>query len=120
MLREHVVRVANITLRGMTLVSKFVLLFFLAKFLQASEVGLYGLLSATIGYALYVIGFEFYNFSTREMIGEDSKHWLGDDPGSVGLVWGFVLHIPALRAFHILYGVAPMVTRILVSRPGVA
>lgn len=77
MLKEHVVRVANITLRGMTLVSKFVLLFFLAKFLQASEVGLYGLLSATIGYALYVIGFEFYNFSTREMIGEDSRHWLG-------------------------------------------
>ncbi|MHC8387653.1 lipopolysaccharide biosynthesis protein [Pseudomonas sp. MDT2-39-1] len=38
---------------------------------------MYGLLSATIGYALYVVGFEFYNFSTREMIGEDSKHWLG-------------------------------------------
>lgn len=77
MLREHVVRIANIALRGMTLVSKFVLLFFLAKYLQASDVGLYGLLSATIGYALYVIGFEFYNFSTREMIGEDSSQWLG-------------------------------------------
>ncbi|WP_200904671.1 lipopolysaccharide biosynthesis protein [Pseudomonas trivialis] len=77
MLKQNGVRVANITLRGMTLVSKFVLLFFLAKFLQAGDVGLYGLLSATIGYALYVVGFEFYNFSTREMIGEDPKHWLG-------------------------------------------
>lgn len=77
MLKKHAVRIANITLRGMTLVSKFVLLFFLAKFLQASDVGLYGLLSATIGYALYVMGFEFYNFSTREMIGEDPSHWLG-------------------------------------------
>ncbi|QSB41468.1 hypothetical protein JTY93_08970 [Pseudomonas hygromyciniae] len=61
----------------MTLISKFVLIFFLAKFLQASEVGLYGLLSATIGYALYVVGFEFYNFATREMIGENPKLWLG-------------------------------------------
>lgn len=76
-LRVNLVRCFNIILRGMTLVSKFVLIFFLAKFLQSSEVGLYGLLSATIGYALYVVGFEFYNFSTREMIGEDSKRWLG-------------------------------------------
>lgn len=77
MSRVNIVRAANITLRGLTLVSKFVLLFFLAKFLQAGDVGLYGLLSATIGYVLYVVGFEFYNFSTREMIGESPKHWLG-------------------------------------------
>lgn len=77
MLRENIIRCINIVLRGMTLVSKFVLIFFLAKFLQSSEVGLFGLLSATIGYALYVVGFEFYNFSTREMIGEDPKRWLG-------------------------------------------
>lgn len=77
MLKKNGVRIANIALRGMTLASKFVLLFFLAKFLQAGDVGLYGLLSATIGYALYVVGFEFYNFSTREIIGENPKHWLG-------------------------------------------
>lgn len=76
-LKENLIRCVNIVLRGMTLISKFVLIFFLAKFLQSSEVGLYGLLSATIGYALYVVGFEFYNFSTREMIGESPKLWLG-------------------------------------------
>lgn len=77
MCRENIIRSVNIILRGMTLVSKFILIFFLAKYLQATEVGLFGLLSATIGYALYVVGFEFYNFSTREMIGEDPKRWLG-------------------------------------------
>lgn len=77
MFRGYMIRSTNILLRGMTLVSKFVLIFFLAKYLQSAEVGLFGLLSATIGYALYVVGFEFYNFSTREMIGKDPKRWLG-------------------------------------------
>ncbi len=77
MLKENIFRCINIVLRGMTLVSKFILIFFLAKFLVSGEVGLFGLLSATVGYALYVVGFEFYNFSTREMIGEEPKRWLG-------------------------------------------
>jgi len=71
------IRLANLALRGLTLVSKFLLLFFLAKFLEPDEVGLYGLIAATIGYALYALGLEFYNFSTREIIGKDSRLWLG-------------------------------------------
>jgi O-antigen/teichoic acid export membrane protein len=71
------IRLANLALRGLTLVSKFLLLFFLAKFLEPDEVGLYGLIAATIGYALYALGLEFYNFSTREIIGKDPRLWLG-------------------------------------------
>lgn len=70
------IQIANIFLRGITLASKFLLIFFLAKFLDPVEVGIYGLIAATTGYALYVVGFEFYNFSNREMIGEDPRHWL--------------------------------------------
>lgn len=70
------IQIANVFLRGITLVSKFLLIFFLAKFLDPVEVGIYGLISATTGYALYVVGFEFYNFSNREMIGEDPRKWL--------------------------------------------
>lgn len=69
-------RIFNVGLRGLTLLSKFVLVFFLAKFLEPGLLGLYGLLAAAIGYSLYVLGFDFYNFSTREIIGSSSKEWL--------------------------------------------
>ncbi len=69
-------RIFNVGLRGLTLLSKFVLVFFLAKFLEPGLLGLYGLLAAAIGYSLYVLGFDFYNFSTREIIGSNSREWL--------------------------------------------
>lgn len=58
----------NVGLRGATLVSKFILLFAMAKYLEPSAVGLYGLIIATVAYGMYPLGFEFYTYSTREVI----------------------------------------------------
>jgi O-antigen/teichoic acid export membrane protein len=60
-------RLSNIALRGATLASKFLLVFFLARFLAAGELGLYGLLTATIAYSLYLVGLDFYIYTTREI-----------------------------------------------------
>jgi O-antigen/teichoic acid export membrane protein len=49
----------------------------LAKFLEPERFGLYGLLAATIGYAIYAVGFEFYAFSIRALIGSEAAHWRG-------------------------------------------
>ncbi|BBU28694.1 hypothetical protein BTHE68_24280 [Burkholderia sp. THE68] len=68
-------RVANVSLRGLTLASKFVLLLALAKFTTLVEVGQYGVLSATIGYALFILGLDFYTYSTREMLNVDQMLW---------------------------------------------
>lgn len=62
------IRLLNIGLRGSTLVSKFLLIFLLARFLEPAEVGIYGLLTVTISYALYFLGFDFYIFTTREIL----------------------------------------------------
>lgn len=62
-------------LRGLTLVSKFLLIFFLARFLEPIEVGLYGLVAATTGYALYLVGFDFYTYTTRELLKTDRSLW---------------------------------------------
>lgn len=47
----------------------------MAKFLEPEQLGLYGLIAATIGYAMYAVGFEFYSFSTRELIARGPPHW---------------------------------------------
>ena len=65
-------RFFNTTLRVITLFSRFFLIFFLAKYLEPESLGYYGLFSATVAYSLFIVGLDFYSFSTRELI-ESSK-----------------------------------------------
>ena len=90
-------RLLNIALRGMTLGSKFLLIFFLARFLEPAELGLYGLLVATIGYALYLLGLDFYTYSTREILKRERNEWGGllKNQGALTLVL-YALFIPLL------------------------
>ncbi|MCJ1879734.1 lipopolysaccharide biosynthesis protein [Pseudomonas nitroreducens] len=69
-------RIGNLALRSATLASKFLLIFFLARLLTANELGLYGLLTATIAYALYLVGLDFYTYTTRE-ISKSSERGFG-------------------------------------------
>ena len=63
-------------LRGITLSSKFILTIGLAKFLTPEEFGLYGLFFATIVFCMMVVGFDFYCYSTREIIVSPRYHWV--------------------------------------------
>lgn len=98
---HSLVRMLNVLMRGVTLLCKFLLIFFLAKFLDPKEVGLYGLLAGTIGYALFAVGFEFYTYSTREIIGSDRQQWLAlIRDQSVFFVFTYLLVLPfVLMAF---------------------
>lgn len=68
-------RLVNIILRGTTLASKFLLIFFLARFLEPEEVGLYGLLVAALSYSTYLLGLDFYTYVTREIIAHSRDDW---------------------------------------------
>ncbi|MBM7139702.1 MULTISPECIES: hypothetical protein [Acinetobacter] len=65
----------NLFIRAFTLLGKFILLFYMAKFLTQEEVGLYGLFVVLVGYSLYAVGFDFYTFSTRELVLKDKTEW---------------------------------------------
>ena len=70
--------------------SRFLLLLFLAKFLEPIEVGLFGLLLATISFSVLAIGGDFYAYSQRELLSRPKDEW------------GFVLY-NQLIAIFILY-----------------
>lgn len=74
---SYFLKASNIGIRGLTLLCKFLLVFFLARFLEPSALGLYGLIGATVGYAIYLVGFDFYTFSTREIIKSPREEWAG-------------------------------------------
>lgn len=58
----------NATLRLLIAASQFVFLFFFVKLCPADKVGIYGLVGATITLSMFVVGLEFYNYVTREVI----------------------------------------------------
>lgn len=95
-------RVLNVTLHGVTLASRFLLIFFLARFLEPAQLGLYGLLTATIGYSLYFLGFDFYTFTTREVLKRERQEWGGllKDQGALSLVL-YAVFIPLLSLIFI-------------------
>jgi hypothetical protein len=47
--------------------ARFLLFFVLAYYLPPKDVGLYGLISATVSYAALFIGIDFYQYSNREL-----------------------------------------------------
>ncbi|PWW11544.1 lipopolysaccharide biosynthesis protein [Mangrovibacter plantisponsor] len=54
--------------RGATLASKFIFITFLAKFSSYDVLALYSLITVTVSYLLYILGFDFYTYSSREIL----------------------------------------------------
>ena len=61
-------RLLNVSLRFGTLGIRFIFIFFLAKYLDATSIGYYGLFTATVGYCLYFVGLDYYVFVTRAIL----------------------------------------------------
>ncbi|PTB95386.1 hypothetical protein C9974_00500 [Marinobacter sp. B9-2] len=68
-------RFANMGLRGITLLSKFLLIFFLAAYLSPTELGVYGLFAATIAYTVFILGLDFYAYTTRQILKRNENEW---------------------------------------------
>ena len=89
-----ILRASNLGLRGATLLSRFLLIFVLAKFLEPAEVGLYGLFVGTVTYFVMAVGFDFYTHASRDLIMSDQSQWCGllrDQGAFYGLAYIAVL-----------------------------
>lgn len=74
---QPVASLASGSLRLLGMSGKFALLLALAVYIPPGELGLYGLVVATISYGLYVVGLDFYTFSSRELLGLQRTEWGG-------------------------------------------
>lgn len=87
----------NLLLRGLTLLAKFALVIGLARILSPYDVGVYGLVAATLSYSLFVLGIDFYTFSTRDMLSrplEDAPRIIRDQ--LVFFVFTYIVFLPLL------------------------
>ncbi|MCQ2044497.1 Membrane protein involved in the export of O-antigen and teichoic acid [Stutzerimonas kunmingensis] len=95
-----IVRIVNVSIRGLVLISRFVFLFALVKFLDPAEIGLYGLLVAAIGYSIYFVGLDFYNYVNRKVSGGDRA------------LWGWYIKSQAFLACLLYFSVFPLLLSI--------
>lgn len=56
-------------IRGAGLIAKFLLVLCLVRYFPPSELGLYGIVAAMVAYALFFLGMEFYNYTSRALVG---------------------------------------------------
>ena len=91
------IKLLNLSIRITTLACRFLFIFFLAKLLTPSEVGLYGLVTATVAYSLYFVGLDFYTYTTRELAGYNRERWGGLLKNQIILSLGlYCIVLPAL------------------------
>jgi O-antigen/teichoic acid export membrane protein len=58
----------NLSLRGLSIGGRFLLIVFISKELSVSSLGIFGLFNTTVLLAVQFLGFDFYVFNTREII----------------------------------------------------
>ena len=61
-------KVLNIGLRTVTLFTRFLFVFIIAKYLDAEAVSKYGLFTATVGFVAMAAGLDYYTFTSREIL----------------------------------------------------
>lgn len=96
----NVGRVINVGVHGVNLVSRFLLIFFFAKYLDPALVGYYGLFTVAIGYSLYFVGLDFYTYVARELLkapGKQRGNLLKGQAALSGLL--YILFLPFTLVF---------------------
>ena len=64
----------NLGIRTISLVLKFLFLLFLGKYsIDESNLGVYGIFNSSIGFSIYLIGFEYYVYISRAIAQDKSK-----------------------------------------------
>lgn len=60
--------IVNLSLKGMSVLSRFFLILYISKYFSIDEVGEYGLFNTSIMFLLLIVGLDFYQFSNREIV----------------------------------------------------
>lgn len=62
--------IISIFLRSITLLSRFLLVLFIGKYLSVDELGIFGIFFSAIIFSTFLIGYDFYTYRTREILSD--------------------------------------------------
>jgi O-antigen/teichoic acid export membrane protein len=110
--------IQSVTLRGLTSVGRFSLVYFLGSQLTLDQIGFFSIVQASIGYATGVCGFEYHAYMNRRIVGvpkEEQKWQLGNSliavlPSiivAVLILTVFLTFLPSLQSSDSYLGFLP-------------
>lgn len=101
MKRTNWITSVNLGIRGATLIGKFLLVYFLADQLTVEQNGVWGIFTTSIALSLYVVGLDFYTYSSRRILDfkeEDRSPMLRDQ-----LVFYFISYLVLFPILGLLF-----------------
>lgn len=101
MKRTNWITSANLGIRGATLIGKFLLVYFLADQLTVEQNGVWGIFTTSIALSLYVVGLDFYTYSSRRILDfkeEDRSPMLRDQ-----LIFYFISYLVLFPILGLLF-----------------
>lgn len=101
-------KILNIFLRGITLACRFIFVFVMARFLTPSLLGLYGLFTATVAYALYFVGLDFYTYTTRQILKNPQTRWGAFLKNQIALSASLYLVFIPIILILVMWGLIPI------------
>ena len=70
---ENKTGIYNLLFRVLTIAAKFVLSILIVKRLSVADYGTFGIFQTTVTLAIYVLGFDFYTYNTRQILKANEK-----------------------------------------------
>ncbi len=95
--------ILNLTYRVLTIIFKFLLSIIIVEKLSVHDLGVYGIFQTTVTLLIYVLGYDFYTYNTRELLDEkkdDIRFCLFNQTVFHALLYLIVLPLSVLLFFY--------------------
>ena len=96
-------RILNLVYRVLTILLKFLLSIIIVKKLSVHDLGVFGIFQTTVMLMIYLLGFDFYTFNTRELLKKEGKapsFYLGNQVVFHALIYLVVLPLSLFLFFY--------------------
>jgi O-antigen/teichoic acid export membrane protein len=98
-------KILNLGIRGVSILFRFVLIFFISKYLTTEQLGDYSLFNTTVVIVYMILGWDFYTFANREIIGAPKNSKIIYVTNQLYFYVGlYVLIIPILILIYLYFG----------------
>jgi O-antigen/teichoic acid export membrane protein len=95
-------RVYSLILRIFSLFAKFLIVFYLAKFFNLEQVGIYNLFYTSINVGIFLLGLDFYCYSNRRLITDKNKEFETLTDQFIFYIFIFIISIPLFWTLFLL------------------
>lgn len=95
--------IVSLIIRSGSLFSKLLMMLYIAKYLSPEDLGLYGIMLASVTFSRFVLGFEFYYYVQRELLKNKEDKWSSIFRDQIVFYsWVYIIILPFFIIFFLV------------------